>query len=101
MRDEHELPRPSRAKSSSPAPVASSEGSCATRCWRSGADVVSLVRAASPASQRGRSVSIDYADLAGLRRAVADERPDYVFHVAGATKGVTYEDFRAGNVMPT
>src|SRR5262249_20592000 len=32
---------------------------------------------------------------------LAAERPDYVFHVAGATKGVTYEDFRHANFMPT
>jgi nucleoside-diphosphate-sugar epimerase len=29
------------------------------------------------------------------------ERPELVFHVAGATKGVTYDDFHRGNVMPT
>lgn len=66
-----------------------------------GAEVVSLVRAVSPASRHGRSVAVDYADLDGLKRLVREERPDYVFHVAGATKGVSYEDFRLANVLPT
>jgi len=66
-----------------------------------GADVVSLVRAASPQSKKGRTADIDYADLAGLRRLMEEERPDYVFHVAGATKGVRYDDFRLANVVPT
>jgi nucleoside-diphosphate-sugar epimerase len=66
-----------------------------------GVDVISLLRAASPPSTKGRSVSIDYADLPGLKRLMASERPDYVFHVAGATKGVSYEDFRLANVVPT
>jgi nucleoside-diphosphate-sugar epimerase len=66
-----------------------------------GVDVISLLRASSPPSKRGRSVSIDYADLAGLRRVMVQERPDYVFHVAAATKGVTYDDFRLANVVPT
>lgn len=29
------------------------------------------------------------------------ERPDFVYHVAGVTKGVSYDDFWRGNVMPT
>jgi len=32
---------------------------------------------------------------------IAAEKPDYVLHVAGVTKGTSYEDFRLGNVMPT
>src|SRR3954469_7671737 len=67
----------------------------------SGADVVSLVRPNSPGVRRGRGASVNYTDLVGLRELFARERPDYVFHVAGATKGITYADFHAGNVMPT
>lgn len=66
-----------------------------------GADVVSLVRAVSPAARKGRSLAVDYADLAGLTALVAAERPDYVFHVAGATKGVTLDEYRRANVVPT
>jgi nucleoside-diphosphate-sugar epimerase len=66
-----------------------------------GADVVSLVRAVSPTATKGRSIAIDYRDLEGLTNIVASEQPDYVFHVAGSTKGVTYDDFRLGNVVPT
>jgi nucleoside-diphosphate-sugar epimerase len=67
----------------------------------SGADVLSLVRKNSPPARRGRSAEVDYADVSGLKELMVRERPDYVFHVAGATKGVTYADFHAGNVMPT
>jgi nucleoside-diphosphate-sugar epimerase len=67
----------------------------------SGADVVSLVRPNSPAVRRGRGASVNYTDVVGLRELFEREKPDYVFHVAGATKGVTYADFHAGNVMPT
>jgi UDP-glucose 4-epimerase len=66
-----------------------------------GTDVVAIRRADSPAPSRGRSVVADYADAAGLRELVRETKPDYVFHVAGATKGVTYEDFQRANVMPT
>lgn len=66
-----------------------------------GADVVSLVRPVSPATKHGRSIGVEYADLDGLKRLMREERPEYVFHVAGATKGVTYEDFRRANVVPT
>lgn len=66
-----------------------------------GADVLAIRRAGSPEAKRGRSVEADYADKDGLKRLMEDEKPDYVFHVAGVTKGVTYEDFRKGNVMPT
>src|SRR3954454_5573770 len=67
----------------------------------SGSEVVSLVRPSSPQSKSGRAVAIDYRDVAGLSAMFAHERPDYVFHVAGATKGVTVEDYHDGNVMPT
>lgn len=66
-----------------------------------GLDVVAIRRKGSPASKRGRSVEAEYEDLAGLTSLIERERPDYVFHVAGATKGVTYEDFRRANVLPT
>lgn len=66
-----------------------------------GADVVALRRADSPAPGRGRSATVDYADRDALRRLVEKERPSFVFHVAGATKGVTYDDFQRANVMPT
>lgn len=66
-----------------------------------GADVLAIRRQSSPPPKRGRSVVASYTDLAGLTSLVADEKPDYVFHVAGATKGVTYADFQRANVMPT
>jgi len=65
------------------------------------ADVVALARPSSPEPKAGRAVVADYADLPGLTRVMAEEKPDVVFHVAGATKGVTYDDFRRANVMPT
>jgi len=67
----------------------------------SGCDVVSIRRAGSPASTGGRSVEADYGQVAELERIVDAEKPDYVLHVAGVTKGSSYEDFRQGNVMPT
>jgi nucleoside-diphosphate-sugar epimerase len=66
-----------------------------------GADVVALRRAGSPEPRRGRSAVVDYADRDALRRLVEKERPEFVYHVAGATKGVTYADFQRANVMPT
>jgi nucleoside-diphosphate-sugar epimerase len=66
-----------------------------------GADVVAIRRPSSPEPRRGRSAVADYADVASLRALMADEKPDYVFHVAGATKGVSYADFQRANVMPT
>lgn len=71
------------------------------RLLADGVDVIALRRANSPAPKQGRSVVADYDDLPALERIFADERPDYVLHVAGVTKGVGYEDFRRGNVMPT
>ena len=64
-------------------------------------DVIAIRRKGSPPAKKGRSVEVAYADRDGLTRVMRDEKPDWVFHVAGATKGVTYEDFRAANVMPT
>lgn len=66
-----------------------------------GVDVITLRRKDSPAPKRGRSVIGNYADVDGLAHALSAAQPDYVFHVAGVTKGRAYEDFRAGNVMPT
>lgn len=66
-----------------------------------GVDVVSIRRADSPVPKVGRSVVADYADQAALDALLAEEKPDYLFHVAGATKGVTFEDFHRANVMPT
>ena len=68
---------------------------------RTDADVVAIRRPGSPPSSAGRSVEADYARMADLERVIASEKPDYVLHVAGVTKGTSYEDFRAGNVMPT
>jgi nucleoside-diphosphate-sugar epimerase len=66
-----------------------------------GAEVVALRRAGSPPPKRGRSAVVDYADLDALRRLVEKERPAFVFHVAGTTKGVAYDDFARANAMPT
>lgn len=66
-----------------------------------GADVVAIRRASSPEPKEGRSVVADYADVERLTEVMREEKPDWVFHVAGATKGVTYEDFQRANVMPT
>jgi nucleoside-diphosphate-sugar epimerase len=66
-----------------------------------GLDVVALVRKDSPAPARGRGAAVDYADLTSLERVLESERPEFVYHVAGSTKGVTYADFQRGNVLPT
>ena len=66
-----------------------------------GVDVVAIRRASSPEPAEGRSVVADYGDPEGLGKVIAEEAPDWVFHVAGATKGVAYEDFQRANVMPT
>jgi nucleoside-diphosphate-sugar epimerase len=66
-----------------------------------GSDVVAIRRPGSPPSKRGRAVEADYARLEDLERIVGEEGPDYVLHVAGVTKGVSYQDFQMGNVMPT
>jgi nucleoside-diphosphate-sugar epimerase len=66
-----------------------------------GYDVVALTRPGSPEPKRGRAAAVDYAEPETLERVIAAERPEYVFHVAGATKGVSYDDFKRGNVMPT
>jgi nucleoside-diphosphate-sugar epimerase len=66
-----------------------------------GADVVALRRRSSPEPEEGRSVVGAYDDVDGLTGVMREERPDWVFHVAGATNGVTYEDFQRANVLPT
>ena len=66
-----------------------------------GADVVALRRPGSPEAKRGRSAVVEYDDKDALRRLVEKEKPAFVYHVAGATKGVTYRDFQNANVMPT
>jgi nucleoside-diphosphate-sugar epimerase len=66
-----------------------------------GADVCAVRRAGSPEPKQGRSVVCDYGDADALVALVERERPDVLFHVAGATKGVTYDDFARANVMPT
>ncbi len=70
------------------------------RLTADGAEVVTIRRKASKPGQ-GKSVELEYDDLPALERLFEEERPDYVLHVAGATKGVTYDDFRRANVMPT
>ncbi len=67
----------------------------------SGSDVVAIRRPGSPPSKAGRSVEADYGAVADLERVMRQERPDYVLHVAGVTKGSSLGDFRRGNVMPT
>jgi nucleoside-diphosphate-sugar epimerase len=64
-------------------------------------DVLAIRRPGSPPAKKGRSVEAAYEDLSGLEKIIAAEKPDYVLHVAGATKGVTYDDFRQANVVPT
>lgn len=64
-------------------------------------DVIAIRRPGSPPAKKGRSVEAAYEDQAKLDEIIRSEKPDYVLHVAGATKGVTYDDFRKANVMPT
>lgn len=66
-----------------------------------GFDVVALRRPASPPAARGRSAEVDYEQPDALARTLDGLRPAYVIHVAGATKGVTYDDFRRANAAPT
>lgn len=67
----------------------------------SGSDVVAIRRPGSPPSTIGRSVQAEYGRVADLERVVRAEKPDYLLHVAGVTKGTSYDDFQRGNVMPT
>lgn len=68
---------------------------------RAGSDVVAIRRPGSPPAKAGRTVEADYNRVADLERVVASEKPDYVIHVAGVTKGSSYDDFHSGNVVPT
>ncbi len=75
-----------------------------------GAEVVAIRRAQSPepkskakakATGTLRSIVAEYDDTDALAAHIAAEKPDFIFHVAGATKGVHYADFQRANVMPT
>lgn len=66
-----------------------------------GADVVAIRRPGSPPAKAGRSVEASYDDVERLTQIAKEEKPEYVLHVAGVTKGRTYDDFRRGNVVPT
>jgi nucleoside-diphosphate-sugar epimerase len=67
-----------------------------------GADVVTIRRPKSPEPKdSARSAVADYDDTSALGELIAREKPDFLFHVAGVTKGVSYDDFQRGNVMPT
>jgi len=44
---------------------------------------------------------IDYSDLKTLQNVKPLKNADYIFHLAGATKGISKEDFINGNVVPT
>ncbi len=44
---------------------------------------------------------INYLDISSLMETDALENIDYLFHLAGITKGVTKKDFFVGNVLPT
>lgn len=70
-----------------------------------GVKVIALRRPDSPlpknTSDRFISVASSYRDIETLVSVLKDHTPDYVFHVAGATNGVTYKDFTDANVMPT
>lgn len=66
-----------------------------------GYDVVALTRPGSPQPKKGRAIGVDYANAESVEQAIDQSKPALVFHVAGATKGVSYDDFRLGNVLPT
>ncbi|MEM9073601.1 MAG: NAD-dependent epimerase/dehydratase family protein [Myxococcota bacterium] len=68
---------------------------------REGLEVVALRRPGSPPAKTGRAVQASYDDLPALTQLMREEKPDWVFHVAGVTKGVKYDDFWRGNVLPT
>lgn len=71
------------------------------RLLADGVEVLSVRRKGSPVPKAGRSVELEYDDLAGLERLVEAEQPRFVIHVAGSTKGVHYDDFWRANVLPT
>lgn len=65
-----------------------------------GWDVVALTRPSSPPPKRGRAAAVDYASVESLADVFKRVRPDVVFHAAGATKGITWDDFERANVVP-
>lgn len=71
------------------------------RLLADGADVISVRRKGSPPAKTGRSVELDYDDLPAIEKLLEEEKPQYILHVAGVTKGVTYKNFRDANVVPT
>ena len=46
-------------------------------------------------------VVVDYDDARTLQRSGVLDDADYVYHLAGVTKGVSQREFDAGNVVPT
>ena len=67
-----------------------------------GADIRCLVRSESRTTDTTvRRFVIDYADPESIVKSGALVDADVVFHVAGVTKALTLDGFRAGNVMPT
>src|ERR671914_505400 len=46
-------------------------------------------------------VVVDYDDARTVQRSGVLDDADYVFHLAGVTKGVSQREFDAGNVVPT
>lgn len=74
------------------------------RLVASGWRVRCLVRAGSRAratpDERTERHMVDFADPASLRRSPALDGAEVVFHLAGVTKALTVDAFRAGNVTP-
>ena len=67
-----------------------------------GNEVRCLVRSKPRAStEAARRFVIDYSDPESIIQSGALEGVDIVFHLAGVTKHLTLEGFRAGNVIPT
>jgi nucleoside-diphosphate-sugar epimerase len=71
------------------------------RLLERGLDVVAFRRPASPPARRGRSIEVDYGDPDSVRKGLQTAEAPVIFHVAGATKGVRWADFRRANVDPT
>lgn len=68
-----------------------------------GADVRCLVRS-KPDADKDDGVKryvIDYTNQESILESGALNNADVIFHVAGVTKHLTLEGFRAGNVLPT
>lgn len=56
--------------------------------------------AGAPPDERVERHLVDFRDAAALRRSAALDGAEVVFHLAGVTKALTLDDFRAGNVLP-